>query len=142
MEAQDSFKLTSTSYDGPAIERTQDGNILVHNKGRIIIDTESFSKQPYQCKVYTVPLSSRVKAAVATSDNDDADEAEDELDPYWYPPSEFGNERNTMLSVKEKADAAPTTLSDYHHMLCTPILRGYSLKTKKWRTSASGPTLT
>lgn len=29
------------SYDGPAIERTNDGNITVHNKGRIIIDTDS-----------------------------------------------------------------------------------------------------
>ena len=125
-----------TSYDGPAIERTPDGNIIVHNKGRIIIDTDSFAKQPYQCKVFTVPLNTKVKGTATTSGDDDDDDGEQDLDPYWYPPEEFGNERNTLLSVKENAESSPTKLTDYQHMLCTPILRGYSLKTKKWRKSA------
>ncbi|OAG07282.1 P-loop containing nucleoside triphosphate hydrolase protein [Paraphaeosphaeria sporulosa] len=87
------------SYDGPAIERTDDGNILVHNKGRIIIDTDSFCKQPYQCKVYTAPLNSKL---------------------------------NTALSLKKESGVGPAKLTDYQCMLCTPILRGYSLTVKKW----------
>ncbi|KAF1973128.1 P-loop containing nucleoside triphosphate hydrolase protein [Bimuria novae-zelandiae CBS 107.79] len=115
------------SYDGPAIERTQDGNILVHNKGRIVIDTDSFCKQPMQCKVYTVPLNSKVKGSVTTSD-----EPTNEDDGHWNPPSEFDNEQNTMLSLREKSGSKPAKLSDNQYMLCTPILRGYSLNTKKW----------
>ncbi|KAF2114279.1 hypothetical protein BDV96DRAFT_112945 [Lophiotrema nucula] len=115
------------SYDGPAIERTNDGNILIHLSGRIIIDTDSFCKQPYQCKVYTVPLNSKSKpGAVTSGDGGDND------DDYWPPPPAFGRGRNTTLSVKEKSKQAPTKLTDYQYMLCTPILRGYSLKEKKW----------
>jgi hypothetical protein len=82
-----------------------------------------------------VPLNSKVKANVTASEDDDEDGDDQDLDPYWYPPEEFGNERNTLLSVKGKTESSPTKLTDYQHMLCTPILRGYSLKTKKWRKS-------
>jgi hypothetical protein len=101
----------------------------VQNKGRIIIDTDSFCKQPYQCKVYTVPLNSKVKANVTT--HDDADQVDDYDpidDPFWSPPVES----NTALSAKEKSEPEPVKLSDYQYMLCSPILRGYSLTVKKW----------
>lgn len=84
-----------------------------------------------QCKVYTKPLNSKLKSTVDTSDNDNADEIPD--DDFWFSQSKFGNDRNTTLSVKEKSESAPTKLTDYQYMLCTPILRGYSLKDKKWR---------
>ncbi|KAF2441843.1 ATPase [Karstenula rhodostoma CBS 690.94] len=117
------------SYDGPAIERTDDGNILVQSKGRIIIDTDSFCKQPYQCKVYTVPLNSKVKAKATTHDDGDQEDGYDSNDePFWYPLSE----NKTALSAKEKSGPEPAKLSDYQYMLCTPILRGYSLTVKKW----------
>lgn len=100
----------------------------MHNKGRIIVDTDSFCKQPYQCKVYTVPLNSKVKAKVTTNDEDQVDDYDYEDDPYWDPPTE----RNTALMAKEKSEPELAKLSDYQYMLCTPILRGYSLNVKKW----------
>ncbi|KAF2654956.1 ATPase [Lophiostoma macrostomum CBS 122681] len=84
------------SYNGPALQRTQNGNILVQNNGRIIIDTDSFCKQPDQS------------------------------------PPPIRTDWNTELSVKEEADAKPIELTDFQYMLCTPILRGYSVKAKKW----------
>lgn len=100
----------------------------MQNKGRIIIDTDSFCKQPYQCKVYTVPLNSKVKAKATTHDDGGQDDYDPEDDPSWYPPPEI----DTALSAKEKSGLEPAKLSDYQYMLCTPILRGYSLTVKKW----------
>jgi hypothetical protein len=96
----------------------------VQNKGRIIIDTDSFCKQPDQCNVYTSPLnSSSSKARRSSFSSDDGG--------YWEPPP-LRTDYNTELSVKEQTDVKPVELTDFQYMLCTPILRGYSLKAKKW----------
>jgi hypothetical protein len=116
------------SYDGPAIEKTSDGNDLIHNKGRIIIDANTFCKQPNQCKIFTFPLSSPTNRNVYNDDPFNSD-------PYGYlnPPPLVKTDWNTELSLKEASAADVAELTDYQYMLCTPILRGYSIKSKKWR---------
>lgn len=117
-------ELIEYSYEGPAILRTRDGNVLIQTKGRIIIDTDSFCKQWDQCKVYTVPLSS--PSASAKSD-DDFDDDED----YYGSRSSWNT--NTDLTFKDKKTSPlDIQLTDEHYMFSTQMLRGYSLKAKKW----------
>ncbi|KAF2792135.1 P-loop containing nucleoside triphosphate hydrolase protein [Melanomma pulvis-pyrius CBS 109.77] len=87
--------IIESNYDGLAIERTSDDNNLIHNKGRITVDTNRFCKQPDQFKTFTVPLSTSSKA-----------------------PSDIAK------------------LTNYQHMLCTQILCGRSIKSKKWCNNA------
>lgn len=112
--------LQKISYDGPAIQRTRDGNILVQTSGRIIIDADTFCKQWDQCKIYTRALNS--------TDSSDAKE-----NPWDNPVTND----NTELTLKDNLASADARLTDYQYMLCTPLLRGYSLKSKKWRKEKS-----
>ncbi|ORY01802.1 P-loop containing nucleoside triphosphate hydrolase protein [Clohesyomyces aquaticus] len=104
------------SYDGPAVLRTSEGNVLVQTKGRIIVDADTFCKQWDQCKIYVTPLDS------GSSDKHERVEN-------WENP--VSND-NTELSLNEPRASTNQELTDYQYMLCSPLLRGYSMKTKKW----------
>lgn len=112
-------------YNGPAILRTQDGNILVQNSGRIVIDTDSYCKQPDQCKVVVSPLTSTGNGRRASIDHGTWDE-----DGNYQQP--LNSDENTELSIRKTAGAQAGDLTDFQHMLCTPLLRGYSITSKQW----------
>ncbi|KAH7128218.1 ATPase [Dendryphion nanum] len=113
------------AYEGPAILRTPDGNVLIHNSGRIIIDTDSYCKQPGQCKVVTSPFASTGNGRRSSIDNG----YWDSNDTYHSPLS---SAENTELSLNKKPGAKPEDLTDFQHMLCTPLLRGYNISSKQW----------
>lgn len=113
------------AYDGPAILRTPDGNILVQNTGRIVIDTDSYCKQPDQCKVVVGPLTTTGNGRRASIDFGKWDD-----DGVYHQP--LNSTENTELSIRKKGGAQAGDLTDYQHMLCTPLLRGYSIASKQW----------
>ncbi|KAH8704611.1 P-loop containing nucleoside triphosphate hydrolase protein [Phaeosphaeriaceae sp. PMI808] len=96
------------SYDGLAILKTEDGNIAVHTEGRIMIDADSFCKQPDQCWINVTSLD-RSDSAIDPDDKD-------------------------VATTHDQNESEDFQLTDYQYLLCTPLLRGYSLKSKKWLT--------
>ena len=119
----------SNSYEGVAIEQTRDGPVMLQHSGRIVIDTSSWNKFSRQMHVYVDPLShSEAKAPTDDSDNDDDDASEaswgGDSDDDTVPANAGGQGLGTPK---------PPSLTDYERMLCNSIVRGYSLRMKKWR---------
>ncbi|KAL5435304.1 hypothetical protein PMIN07_006606 [Paraphaeosphaeria minitans] len=124
------------AYDGLAWHFGEFGTKdKYHVKGRIVIDTYGWNRFDPGHSIYTTRLSNKnlVESDSEEDDDDDLDhqsEAEDD-DDFNEPSYSDGMPLDGHFADEEDAAKRPP-LTDQQKLICTPLLRGYSLKTKMW----------
>ena len=100
---------------------------------RIIIDTYAWNRfQPNN----SVSVSQFARQPLSGSTHDDYDEDE-EYDSDYFEVSDEGQDvpsGHVTDVVDTRKTGAANPLTEDQLLLCTTILKGYSLKEKKWRT--------
>ncbi|KAF2437566.1 P-loop containing nucleoside triphosphate hydrolase protein [Karstenula rhodostoma CBS 690.94] len=115
------------AYDGLAWHFGEFGNKdKYHVKGRIVIDTYGWNRFDPGHAIYTTRFSN--KNAV-DSDNSEPDATDD--DDFIEPGYSDGMPLDGHFADEEDAAKRPP-LTLQQKLICTPLLRGYSLKTKMW----------
>jgi hypothetical protein len=110
------------SYRGRAIETTRYGPSMITVEGRIVIDADAHKKANPNLLLYLKQLD-RVETAFNVQDEDSDDEGS-----YFQSECEYGNDREI-----DHAMAKPRRpLTEEQLLLCTPLIRGYALRTKLW----------
>ncbi|KAJ2992830.1 hypothetical protein NUW58_g2038 [Xylaria curta] len=109
------------AYRGPAIETTRQGPSMVTVDERIIIDANAHMKSNTYLRLYLRPLD-RARAAI----NVQAGDSDEEWLEY---DSEYDDER---LEAYTPTVRGRRPLNREQLLLCTPIIRGYALRTKRW----------
>ena len=112
------------SYNGQAIETGMMGSSLVSVDGRIVVDAYAYSKYGNDS---TRTLKSVQKRAALQDVQGDADEDGGfvgESDPTYYTEDDLEG----MAAERENKEE----LTEEKLILCTPTIKGYSLKAKKW----------
>ncbi|KAF1352803.1 P-loop containing nucleoside triphosphate hydrolase protein [Lizonia empirigonia] len=109
-------------------------------KGRIVIDTYGWNRFNPGNAVYVTPLSQKE----VTADNSDSDGEEDEEDSEVEGEGEEYNEEEDFdeddggmpidgrFADEDDESTQPAPLTTEQKLICTPLLRGYSLKNKMW----------
>jgi len=114
------------SYQGIAYMRTSCGTARVQIDSRVVVDAASFIKfnpnsmTPLQAiQVGLSPSNSSTNAKGALSDTDSYDYAEED-----------SSEGETDVVTGKKKRRVPLTPEQLR--ICTPLVKGYALKTKRW----------
>ncbi|KAH7033464.1 uncharacterized protein B0I36DRAFT_240437 [Microdochium trichocladiopsis] len=109
-------------YDGQAIEQTSWGPSKVPINCRVVVDSHAHAKaNPDQQLTLRSLQKVETQGGVHSSDSNDN---------YYnnYDPYNSGREEDVFLA----GDKKPMALTEEQLLLCTPVVRGYALKTKKW----------
>ncbi|KAJ1329714.1 NTP/NDP exchange transporter [Microdochium nivale] len=110
-------------YDGQAIEQTSWGPSKLAVNCRIVVDSHAHAKaNPDQQLTLKSLAKVEAQSGVHSSDSNDN---------YYnnsYDDYNSGRQEDIFLS----GDKKPMALTDEQLLLCTPVVKGYALKTKKW----------
>lgn len=108
-------------------------------KGRIVIDTYGWNRFNPGNAVYVTPLSQKEIIAndldsEVDSNDEDVDAVDDEEE---YQEEEFDDDDGGMpidgrFADEDDDSTQPAPLTVEQKLICTPLLRGYSLKNKMW----------
>lgn len=117
------------AYKAFAIGKDMCGNdIKVTVDSRVIIDTFAYGKFNPNSLKHLSPLKIKSKAIVETdSDDEDGDESE-----YEYSGSDDDTFTPTAIANTNPIDVKRTPLTDEQLIHCSSLLKGYTLKTKRW----------
>lgn len=119
------------SYTGSAIEIDPEyGPSLVTCDSRVIIDTHAYCKANPGHKPNVKPLK-KVELNLDIYAKDDEDGGYQRDDSYDYDPYGMANEDFYLDLQQEKKQLIP--LTDDQLLLCSPMVRGYGLKPKRWQ---------
>ncbi|KAL1800365.1 hypothetical protein ACET3X_000707 [Alternaria dauci] len=106
------------SYEGFAVTWDRDGNEAPYMcSGRVIVDSDSYRRFSPHSVGRIEPLS----AKEYVKESEGASETPETQDP---------TEMKYVFGSQDKAEHS--RLTEHHHLLCLPRVRGYSLKKKKW----------
>jgi len=109
-------------YDGQAIEQSAWGPSKVVVNCRIVVDAQAHAKANPEDQLNLKSLQ-KIEAQRGAHASDSNDNYYSSYDPY-----NSGREEDLFLA----GDKKPMALTEEQLLLCTPIVRGYALKTKKW----------
>ncbi|KAI8624322.1 P-loop containing nucleoside triphosphate hydrolase protein [Xylariaceae sp. FL1651] len=109
------------AYRGRAIETTRYGPSMTTVEGRIVIDASAHKKANPNQQLYLKPLD-RLSPIVNVQAEDSDDEWSDYVSEY-----DDGD-----LEIDDALPRNRRPLTEEQLLLCTPILRGYALRTKLW----------
>lgn len=122
------------AYQGVAWREGQFGTKDRYNvKGRIVIDTYGWNRfNPHHC-IYVTPLNHKDVLTNSHHSNDSGDgDGEGEEEPGDdYDQDDSGMPIDGAFADEEDATKQPP-LTTEQKLICTPLLRGYSLKDKLW----------
>jgi len=120
------------SYAGSAIEIDPEyGPSLVTCEGRVIIDSHAYCKANPGHKPNVKPLK-KVELNLDIHAKDDEDGGyHHQSDPYDFDTYGMANEDFYLDLQQEKKQHIP--LTDDQLLLCSPMVRGYGLKPKRWQ---------
>jgi hypothetical protein len=105
-------------YDGFAVSWDKEGNeVPYHCQGRIIVDSDCFRRfsPRYVPSIEHLPVKEGVQEADCTP-----------KDPSAQDPA------NSKYVFGQQAKEQRIRLTEEHHLICLPRVRGYSLKKKQW----------
>jgi hypothetical protein len=114
------------AYNGIGIAKTQCGPVKVNVESRIIIDCYAYGRFNPNQGMYLQSLTHSVRSAFSHGDNDGSD-SESYDDEY---ESEIDGDVGGDVSNSKGMRGIPLTKEQL--ILCTPLIRGYALKTKRW----------
>lgn len=122
------------AYQGVAWRQGGFGNKDKYNvKGRIVIDTYGWNRFNPTYSVFVAPLNQKEPAHLENR-NGESNEEGDDNDPDEY--EEYEEDDSGMPidgAFADEEDAAKhTPLTVEQKLICSPLLRGYSLKNKLW----------
>ncbi|KAH6639325.1 P-loop containing nucleoside triphosphate hydrolase protein [Boeremia exigua] len=128
------------AYHGVAWKMGSFGTKDKYNvKGRIVIDTYGWNRFNPGNAVYVTPLSQKEVVADGRSseidydeDGEDADDGEEYLEDEDYDEDDGGMPIDGRFADEDDESTQPTPLTAEQKLICTPLLRGYSLKNKMW----------
>ncbi|KAI3324918.1 P-loop containing nucleoside triphosphate hydrolase protein [Xylariaceae sp. AK1471] len=110
------------SYRGRAIQTTRYGPSMVTVEGRVVIDASAHAKANPNLQLYLKQLG-RVQAMVdVQAEDSDGEWSDHALD---YDDGDLDIEDDAILKRRRP-------LTEEQLLLCTPIIRGYALRTKLW----------
>lgn len=119
------------SYAGSAIEIDPEyGPSLVTCEGRVIIDSHAYCKANPGHKPNVKPLK-KVELNLDIHAKDDEDGYHHQSDSYDFDAYGMANEDFYLDLQQEKKQHIP--LTDDQLLLCSPMVRGYGLKPKRWQ---------
>ncbi|KAL5118601.1 hypothetical protein ACEQ8H_003452 [Pleosporales sp. CAS-2024a] len=125
------------AYQGVAWRQGAFGSKDKYNvKGRIIIDTHGWNRFDLSNSIYVTPLIQKetpppgLSPAQGWSDALDLDEEEEQMQDD-YEEDDSSMPLDGAFANEEDA-AKPKPLTTEQKLICTPLLRGYSLKHKLW----------
>ena len=113
------------AYKGNAIMQTRCGPAKINVESRIIIDRYAhgrFNPNQHMC---LSPLTRTIRKA---SDNSDSDE--DYEESYYESDAEMDIDNDESLAKAKAMKRIPLTKAQL--LICTPLVSGYALKTKRW----------
>ncbi|KAK0103092.1 hypothetical protein ONS95_000730 [Cadophora gregata] len=117
------------AYKAFALGKDMCGNdIKVTVDSRVIIDTFAYGKFNPNSLKHLSPLKIKSKAIV----ENDSDAEEDEESEYEYSGSDDDESTPTAIANTNPIDVKRTPLTDEQLMHCSSLLKGYTLKTKRW----------
>ncbi|KAH3946752.1 hypothetical protein HBI56_071720 [Parastagonospora nodorum] len=121
------------AYQGVAWRRGAFGSKDKYNvKGRIIIDTYGWNRFDPSHSVFVTPLNQKETPRSPVRDWDDgADEDEEDEVEDDYEEDDSGMPLDGAFTDEDDA-AKQIPLTTEQKLICTPLLRGYSLKNKLW----------
>lgn len=123
------------SYKGTAIAATPCGPVKVIVDSRIIIDRYAHGRFNPNQHGTLQPLKHGISnpklAKNSNSDDEDSDEDEYSSDEYYDEEDEFRNNNHDSDAIKQKK-MKRVPLTEEQLIICTPLIKGYALKTKKW----------
>jgi hypothetical protein len=122
------------AYHGIAWRHGQFGTKDKYNvKGRVVIDTYGWNRFNPSYAVFVTPLTQKEKEPVRASDSDQDDDegSESDGDDYVDDEDDSGMPIDGQFADEEDAARHPP-LTTEQKLICTPLLRGYSLKNKMW----------
>ncbi|KXJ93320.1 P-loop containing nucleoside triphosphate hydrolase protein [Microdochium bolleyi] len=110
-------------YDGQAIEQTSWGPSKLAVNCRIVVDSHAHAKaNPDQQLTLRSLQKLEAQSGVHSSDSNDN----------YYNNSYDSYNTEGEQDVFLAGDKKPMALTEEQLLLCTPVVRGYALKTKKW----------
>ncbi|KAH6719380.1 P-loop containing nucleoside triphosphate hydrolase protein [Leptodontidium sp. MPI-SDFR-AT-0119] len=118
------------AYKAFAIGKDMCGNdIKVTVDSRVIIDTFAYGKFNPNSLKHLSPLKIKSKAIIEDTTNDSDSDSD-----YEYPDSETDTDTPTptTLANTNPIDIKRTPLTDEQLIQCSSLLKGYTLKTKRW----------
>ncbi|KAF9690649.1 hypothetical protein EKO04_011319 [Ascochyta lentis] len=129
------------AYHGVAWKMGSFGTKDKYNvKGRIVIDTYGWNRFNPGDAIYVTPLSQ--KEAVAdksdsesdayNEDEEEGDEGEEYNEEEDYDEDDGGMPIDGRFADEDDESTQPAPLTTEQKLICTPLLRGYSLKNKMW----------
>ena len=105
---------------------------------QIVIDTYGWNRFNPGNAVYVSPLSQK-EAEDSESDSDDSDEEGEEVEEgqEWGEEDDYDEDDGGMpidgrFADEDDESTQPAPLTAEQKLICTPLLRGYSLKNKMW----------
>ena len=120
------------AYHGVAWCRDPLGNKDKHNiKGRIVIDTYGWNKFNPNWSIFVNTMNQKEFADGQGADDDTSEDGDDSYDP-GDEDCGGGMPIDGMFADEENGEADRVKLTSEQKMICTPLLRGYALKSKQW----------
>ncbi|PVH77056.1 P-loop containing nucleoside triphosphate hydrolase protein [Cadophora sp. DSE1049] len=117
------------AYKAFAIGKDMCGNdIKVTVDSRVIIDTFAYGKFNPNSLKHLSPLKIKSKAII----ENDSDNEDDEDSEYEYSGSDDDTSTPTAIANTNPIDIKRTPLTDEQLIHCSSLLKGYTLKTKRW----------
>ncbi|KAI1488658.1 P-loop containing nucleoside triphosphate hydrolase protein [Biscogniauxia mediterranea] len=116
------------AYKGQAIEQTRCGPSKITVDCRIVVDAASHAKANPNHQLYLKSLNHTAKAPAPTPESPQYDDASSPYDGGW--DSGFVSPEDEGDVFAKHQNRLP--LTDEQLLLCTCVVRGYALKTKKW----------
>jgi hypothetical protein len=123
------------AYHGVGWRYDSFGNKDTHNvKGRIVIDTYGWNRFNPSYAIFVSPFTQKEKERVQNHDESpDASGDPNDIDDYGdFDDNEDGGMPMDGLFAEEEDATRHVPLTTEQKLICTPMLRGYSLKTKDW----------
>ncbi|KAK2017755.1 P-loop containing nucleoside triphosphate hydrolase protein [Colletotrichum eremochloae] len=127
------------SYSGFCILNQPPPNRQYLEKGRVMIDRKSYERHtggrgPSLEPLYSIPTETGVDTLTSLLGLDDSD---DDYDNAFVPPAIRAMKHLARRARRGRAAGrhdvvGEKTLTEAHYLLCTPLVRGFCLKTKKW----------
>ncbi|KAF2996284.1 hypothetical protein E8E13_005109 [Curvularia kusanoi] len=128
------------AYHGVAWRAGQFGTKDQYNvKGRIVIDTYGWNRFNPGSAVYVTPLSHKEPVVEEPEDDGTCEEGEEDYDEGGeyeeeedYDEDDGGMPIDGRFADEDDESSQPPPLTEEQKLICTPLLRGYSLKNKLW----------
>ncbi|KAF1931068.1 P-loop containing nucleoside triphosphate hydrolase protein [Didymella exigua CBS 183.55] len=129
------------AYHGVAWRMGQFGTKDKYNvKGRIVIDTYGWNRFNPGSAVYIMPLTQKEAITEDSSsemdehdeDGEEVDEDEENEEEDDYDEDDGGMPIDGRFADEDDESTQPAPLTTDQRLICTPVLRGYSLKNKSW----------